>query len=171
MRDTMRWLFALVLGVAAVASVAVISPKALDWPSRPVKLILPLGAGSGSDIAARLLADRLSKRWGQPVIVENRPGGDGVVAINAFVTAHDDHQLLFSPSSSFTAHPYLHADLPYKPSDLVPITRVSNTIIAISVPASLHIDTFKQLVERARAEPGKLNWAGVTGALDFMFEG
>ena len=171
MREAMRWLFALVLGVIAVASVSVISPKAADWPNRPVKLILPLGAGSGSDIAARLLADRLSKRWGQPVIVENRPGGDGVVAINAFVTAHDDHVLLFAPSSSFTAHPYLHNDLPYKPSDLVPITRLSNTVIAISVPVSLHIDTFKQLVERARAEPGKLNWAGVTGALDFMFEG
>ena len=171
MRETRRWLFAVVLGVAAAASVAVISPKALDWPNRPVKLILPLGAGSGSDIAARLLADRLSKRWSQPVIVENRPGGDAVVAINAFVTAHDDHQLLFSPSSSFTAHPYLHDNLPYKPSDLLPIARVSNTIIAISVPVSLHIDTFKQLVERARAEPGKLNWAGVTGALDFMFEG
>jgi tripartite-type tricarboxylate transporter receptor subunit TctC len=171
MRDTMRWLYALLLGVTAVASVAVISPKALDWPNRPVKLILPLGAGSGSDIAARLLADRLSRRWGQPVIVENRPGGDGVVTINAFVSAHDDHQLLFSPSSSFTAHPYLHDNLPYKPGDLVPITRLSNTIIAISVPVSPHIDTFKQLVERALAEPGKLNWAGVTGALDFMFEG
>jgi tripartite-type tricarboxylate transporter receptor subunit TctC len=171
MRGTMRRLFALLLGVTAAASVAVTSPKALDWPNRPVKLILTLGPGSGSDIAARLLGDRLSKRWGQPVVVENRPGGDGVVAINAFVTAHDDHVLLFAPSSSFTAHPYLHGDLPYKPSDLVPITRVSNTIIAISVPASLHIDTFKQLVERARAEPGKLNWAGVTGALDFMFEG
>ncbi|HTV27494.1 MAG TPA: tripartite tricarboxylate transporter substrate binding protein [Xanthobacteraceae bacterium] len=171
MRETMRWLFAVGLGIAAAAFIAVTSPKASDWPSRPVKLILPLGAGSGSDIAARLLADRLSKRWGQPVVVENRPGGDGVVAINAFVTAHDDHVLLFSPSSSFTAHPYLHGDLPYKPGDLVPITRVSNTIIAISVPVSLQIDTFKQLVERARAEPGKLNWAGVTGALDFMFEG
>jgi tripartite-type tricarboxylate transporter receptor subunit TctC len=171
MRKTMRWLFASVLGVIAAACVAVSAPNALDWPNRPVKLILPLGPGSGSDIAARLLADRLSKRWGQPVVVENRPGGDGVVAINAFVAAHDDHVLLFSPSSSFTAHPYLHDNLPYKPSDLVPITRVSITIIAISVPVSLHIDTFKQLVEWARAEPGKLNWAGVTGALDFMFEG
>jgi tripartite-type tricarboxylate transporter receptor subunit TctC len=161
----------LVALAAAASTVLSRTAAAADWPNRPVKLILPLGAGSGSDIAARLLADRLSKRWGQPVIVENRPGGDGVVAINAFVTAHDDHQLLFAPSSSFTAHPYLHADLPYKPNDLLPITRVSNTIIAISVPVSLHIDAFKQLVEQARAEPGKLNWAGVTGALDFMFEG
>jgi tripartite-type tricarboxylate transporter receptor subunit TctC len=171
MRITLRYVLAFAFAIVAAASLAVTAPRAWDWPNRPVKLILPLGAGSGSDIAARLLADRLGKRWGQPVIVENRPGGDGVVAINAFVTAHDDHQLLFAPSSSFTAHPYLHDNLPYKPSDLVPITRVSNTIIAISVPVSLHIDTFKQLVERARAEPGKLNWAGVTGALDFMFEG
>src|SRR6202050_5143480 len=171
MRRKVRCLFAFAFGIVAAASLAITAPRAWEWPNRPVKLILPLGAGSGSDIAARLLADRLSKRWGQPVIVENRPGGDGVVAINAFVTAHDDHQLLFAPSSSFTAHPYLHDTLPTNPSTLLPITRVSNTIIAISVPVRLHIDTFKQLVERARAEPGKLNWAGVTGALDFMFEG
>jgi tripartite-type tricarboxylate transporter receptor subunit TctC len=171
MRIVLRNVLAFAFGIMAAASLAVTASQAWEWPNRPVKLILPLGAGSGSDIAARLLGDRLAKRWGQPVIVENRPGGDAVVAINAFVTAHDDHQLLFAPSSSFTAHPYLHDNLPYKPSDLVPITRVSNTIIAISVPVSLHIDTFKQLVERARAEPGKLNWAGVTGALDFMFEG
>jgi tripartite-type tricarboxylate transporter receptor subunit TctC len=170
MGERMRWLFALALGLV-VAAVLSHASAAADWPTRPVKLLLPLGAGSGSDIAARLLADRLSKRWAQPVIVENRPGGDAVVAINAFVTAHDDHLLLFSPSSSFTAHPYLHDDLPYKPSDLVPITRVSNTIIAISVPVGLHIDSLKQLVDQARAEPGKLNWAGVTGALDFMFAG
>jgi tripartite-type tricarboxylate transporter receptor subunit TctC len=171
MRIMLRNVLAFAFAIAAATSVAISAPRAWEWPNRPVKLLLPLGPGSGSDIAARLLADRLSKRWGQPVIVENRPGGDAVVAINAFVTAHDDHVLLFSPTSSFTAHVYLHDNLPYKMSDLVPITRVSNTIIAISVPVSLHIDTFKQLVERARAEPGKLNWAGVTGALDFMFEG
>ena len=112
------------------------APAATDWPTRPVRFILTLGAGSGTDIGARLLADRLAPALGQPVIVENRPGGDGIVAINAFVTAHDDHVLLFAPSSSFTAHPFLHDNLPYKPSDLVPITRVSNTLIAISVPAS-----------------------------------
>jgi tripartite-type tricarboxylate transporter receptor subunit TctC len=141
------------------------------WPTRPVKFILTLGPGSGSDIGARLFADRLSHAWGQPVVVENRPGGDGIVAINAFVGAHDDHQLLFSPTSSFTAHPFLHDHLPYKPPDLLPIARVSNTIITISVPASLNVSSMKELIARARAEPGKLNWAGVTGALDFIFAG
>ena len=140
---------------------------AADWPTRPVKFILTLGAGSGSDIGARLFADRLSRKWGQPVIVENRPGGDGLVAINAFVSAHDDHVLLFAPSSSFTAHPFLHDKLPYKPSDLLPIVRVSNTFIVIAVPKELKIDTLADLVKRARAEPGKLNWAGVTGRARF----
>ncbi len=149
------------------------SPVSADqaWPTRPVKFILTLGPGSGADIGARLLADRLGQRWGQPVVVENRPGGDGIVAINSFVGAHDDHQLLFSPTSSFTAHPFLHDHLPYKPADLLPIARVSNTIISISVPASLNVGSMNQLIALARAQPGKLNWAGVTGALDFIFAG
>src|SRR5580700_2976966 len=133
----LRYVFALALAFVMAASVT--ASAETKWPTRPVRFILTLGPGSGSDIGARLLADRLSQRWGQPVIVDNRPGGDGLVAINAFVTAHDDHVLLFAPSSSFTAHAYLHDNLPYQPSDLVPITRVSNTIITISVPASLNV--------------------------------
>jgi tripartite-type tricarboxylate transporter receptor subunit TctC len=173
MGETMRlrYLFALALALIAVSAVTFMASAETKWPTRPVRFILTLGAGSGSDIGARLLADRLTQRWGQPVIVENRPGGDGLVAINAFVGAHDDHVLLFAPSSSFTAHPFLHDNLPYRPSDLVPITRVSNTIITISVPSSLNLGSLKELAALARAEPGKLNWAGVTGALDFIFAG
>jgi tripartite-type tricarboxylate transporter receptor subunit TctC len=167
----LRRLFALALALMAVAAVTLVASAETKWPTRPVRFILTLGAGSGSDIGARLLADRLARRWGQPVIVENRPGGDAIVAINAFVTAHDDHVLLFSPTSSFTAHVYLHDNLPYQPSDLAPITRVSNTIITISVPATLNVNSLKELAAMARAEPGKLNWAGVTGALDFVFAG
>jgi tripartite-type tricarboxylate transporter receptor subunit TctC len=79
--------------------------------------------------------------------------------------------LLLTPTSSFTAHPFLHDNLPYKPSDLVPIVRISNTIVAVSVPTSLNIDSIDKLVALIRAEPGKLNWAGVTGALDFLLAG
>jgi tripartite-type tricarboxylate transporter receptor subunit TctC len=168
MKVKLTCLLALAGFLLAMMAVAFAAP---DWPTHPVRFILPLGAGSGSDIGARLFADRLSRRWGQSVVVENRPGGDALVAINAFVTAHDDHVLLFSPSSSFTGHPYLHPDLPYRPEDLVPITRVSNTFITISVPATLNVSSLADLVALARKEPGKLNWAGVTGALDFMFAG
>jgi tripartite-type tricarboxylate transporter receptor subunit TctC len=148
-----------------------LSSTAQTWPQRTVRFLLPLGPGAGVDIGARLLADRLSARWRQPVVVENRPGGDGIVAISAFVSAHDDHTLLCSPTSSFTAHPYLHDNLPYKPSDLLPIARVSNTILTVAVPASLKVGTLSELVALARAEPGKLNWVGTTGALDFLFAG
>jgi tripartite-type tricarboxylate transporter receptor subunit TctC len=143
---------------------------AQNWPTRPVKFILTLGPGSGADISARLLADRLTKKWGQPIVIENKPGGDGIVAITAFVNAQDDHVLLYAPSSSFIGHPYLNDNLPYKQSDLVPIARISNTVVGISVPADLAAKTLKEVVEAARANPGKMNWAGLTGALDIMFE-
>ena len=75
------------------------------WPTRTVRFILTLGPGSGTDIGGRLLADRLTKKWGQSVVIENKPGGDGIVGITAFVSAKDDHILLLSPTSAFIAHP------------------------------------------------------------------
>src|SRR5271165_7218657 len=149
--------------VSSTPLLAQTAPRA--WPQRPVKFIVTLGAGSGVDIGTRLIGDRLSARWGQPVVVENRPGGDGIVAITSFLSAHDDHILLASPTSSFTAHPYLHDNLPYKASDLQPIVRVSNTFITIAVPTSLKTETLADLLGLVRSQPGKLNWAGATGAL------
>ena len=142
-----------------------------SWPNRPVRFIVTLGAGSGVDIGARLFADKLSALWGQPVVVENRPGGDGMVAITAFLAAHDDHVLLVTPVSSFTAHPYFHDKLPYDPKDLVPIARISNTVIALSVPTALKINSVKELVALAKAKPGQLNWTTATGSTDFVFAG
>jgi len=170
MRRFQRFLPAAV-GLLAAFAVAAPPASAQSWPTRTVRLITPLGAGSGVDIGSRLLADKLSPKWGQPVIVENRPGGDGVIALGVFAKAHDDHVLLASPTSSFTGHPYLYENLPYRPDDLNPIVRVSNTTVAISVPTALNINSLKELFDLARKEPGKLNWAGVTGALDFLFEG
>ena len=157
--------------VLSALALSALPSAAQDWPTRAVKLILPLGPGSGVDIGARLIADKLSAKWGQPVVVENRPGGDGIVAISAFTGAKDDHVLLMSPTSSFTAHPYLHEKLPYDARDLAPIARISNTLVAVAVPASSDIKTVKDLVETARANPGKLNWATITGMFDFVFAG
>jgi tripartite-type tricarboxylate transporter receptor subunit TctC len=160
------------LVVPALAAPASAQPPAgQGWPTRTVKFIVTLGPGSGSDIGGRLLADRLTKKWGQPVVIENRPGGDGIVALNAFVSAHDDHILLLSPTSSFIAHPWMHENLPYKASDLAPISRVSITLIGVSVPAEMPVKSMAELVALAKAKPGTLNWAGVTGALDFSFDG
>ena len=163
---------ALVAGLVAVLALpaAPSHAQAPAWPQRPVRFIVPLGPGSGADIGARLVADRLAARWGKPVVVENRPGADGLVAIQAFVNAADDHTLLFTPAGSFTVHPLQYSKLPYVPEDLVPIARVSNTIIAMGVPASLKIGTLAEFAKLARAEPGKLNAAVVSGITEFTFD-
>ena len=168
MLSTRRWLIAIAGGLVASLVAGAMPAAAQKWPQRAVKFIVPLGPGSGVDIGTRLIADALSKKWGQPTVVENRPGGDGLLAINAFVTGNDDHVLLASPSSSFTHHPHVYKNLSYKPSDLVPIARLSNTIIAVAVPASLPVKSLADVAAMARAEPGKLNWAGTTGGVDFV---
>jgi tripartite-type tricarboxylate transporter receptor subunit TctC len=142
-----------------------------SWPQRPVKFIVSLGPGSGADIGARLLAERLTTRWNQPVVVENRPGGDAVVAINAFIGARDDHTLLYTPTSSFTAHPYQLDKMPYDPRELSPVTRISNTLVGLVVPASLNVKSVADLVAMIKAQPGKLNYSTATGMTDVIYEG
>jgi len=162
------------LTLAALAIAALAQPalaQTPSWPQRSVRFILPLGPGSGVDIGSRLIADRLSQKWGKPVVIENKPGGDAIVAITAFTAANDDHTFLMAPTSTFTAHPFLHEKLPYELKDLVPIARVSNTIVAVGVPAALGINSLDELIARAKAEPGKLNSAGTTGAIDFVVAG
>lgn len=159
------WLALLVIGAS-------IGPSAAqNWPQRTVKFVVTLGAGSGVDIGTRLMADRLSKHWGQPVVVENRPGGDALVAVNAVIGADDDHILLATPTSALTAHPYVLEKMPYKDSDLAPIARGWNVVIVIAVPTPLEVKSLQDLVDMARAKPDQLNWAGTTGAIDFLFAG
>jgi tripartite-type tricarboxylate transporter receptor subunit TctC len=141
------------------------------YPAHTVRLILPFGAASATDITARLFADRLSARWGKPVVVENRPGGDGLVALNAFTGAHDDHTLFFGPAAIFLVHLYDEEKPSYDLRDIVPISQVYVTVLAISVPASLTVGTMDELVTLARAAPGKLNAAAATGNSDFVIFG
>jgi tripartite-type tricarboxylate transporter receptor subunit TctC len=142
------------------------------YPTRTVRFILPFGAASATDITARLFADRLSARWGKPVVVENRPGGDGLVSMQAFVAANDDHTLWFGPAGAFTVLPYQIDTLPIDPQhDLNPIVSVSDVVLAISMPSSMHVDTVDQLIKLAQAEPGKLNAAAANGISDFLLFG
>jgi tripartite-type tricarboxylate transporter receptor subunit TctC len=158
------------LSALVVSASAQAQSQAESWPQRPVRFIVGLGPGSAQDIAARLFGDQLSKRWGQPVVIENKPGADGIVAINAFTGAHDPHTLLFAASGTFTAHPTQYAKLPYDPSDLVPLARVSSTIIAVSVPTALNVNTLDELVALARKEPGKLNLVPTPGTTEITFD-
>ena len=162
-----------VLAVVCAASVNIADEaSAQSYPQRTVKFILPFGPASGTDIAARMVAERLSKLWGQPVVIENRPGGDGLVSINAFVSANDNHSLLWVPVGTFAVHPYQHDILSYDSDrDLLPIANVTTVILALSAPTTLNAGSLREIVELARAAPGKLNAAAANGTSDFLLSG
>ena len=165
-------LFLLSLAAAMVAALAAPSAQAqAQWPTRTVKFIVPFGPGAGADIGARLFAERLQKIWNQPVVIENRPGGDSIVAIQAFLSANDDHTFLFGPSGNFTVHPFVYSKLAYDPKDLVPFARVSNTILAVAVKADAPYKNVKEFTEAARKAPGTFNSGLVQGITEFIFWG
>lgn len=154
----------------AVAVMAATTPaRAENWPQRTVRVIVPLGPGSATDIAGRLYAEQLSARWGQRVIIENRPGGDMIVAASAFAAARDDHTLLLTPTSPITVNPLTHTRLPYNPADLIPVSLATEVYVGVTVPASLEVNSLDDLVALARSQPGKLNWAATPGGTYLTF--
>jgi tripartite-type tricarboxylate transporter receptor subunit TctC len=167
-----RGLAAAIFAMLAAAAAPTVGALAqTTYPARTVRLILPFGAASATDTTARLLADRLTARWGKAVVVENRPGGDGLVALNAFLGAHDDHTLFFGPAAIFLVHLYDEDKPSYDLRDILPIVQIYVTVLAVSVPSSLNVNTMDELVALARAQPGKLNAAAATGNSDFLIFG
>src|SRR3954465_6147145 len=113
-----------------------------SWPTQTVKIITPFPPGSGGDISARPFAEKLSKRWGKPVIVENRPGADGIIAVTAVLNASDGHSLLYTNGGPLPSNLVAHAgNLSYRPDDLLPISAGAEVYVAIAVPASLSINS------------------------------
>ena len=113
----------LLCGLASIAAINVSHAQpAPAWPQHTVRLITPLGPGSGMDVVARLFAERLSQRWGQPVVVENRQGADGILAVQSFLTDRDNHSLIFGFAGLISINPLIHGDkLPYDVRDIVPV--------------------------------------------------
>src|SRR5204863_1781967 len=165
----MTRLFRTIAGIALAISAVPLSAQ--EWPHKPVRFVLSLGPGSGADIGARLYADRLTKLWGQPVVVENKPGGDGVIAINAVIQAKDDHTLMWGPTANFVGHPYSLDQLPYDPKELVPVARVSGTVVTLGVPASMNVGSLKEILNTAKQKRGWLNWTTAVTMTDIILEG
>jgi tripartite-type tricarboxylate transporter receptor subunit TctC len=146
--------------------------SAETYPQRTVKFILPFGAASGTDLVARLIGDRLSKKWGKPVVIENRPGGDGIVSITAFISANDDHVLWWGPVGIFAVHPYDKDMLPYNAEhDLIPIANATALSLSLAIPASMNLNTFREFFDHVKANPGKYNAAAASGLADFLMMG
>lgn len=165
-----RWLIALLCLVSTLTALSATPAGAQQWPVRQVKLITPLPPGTGIDVTARIYADLLAKHWGQPVVVENRVGAEGIVAVASFVAANDDHALLASIAAPFTIAPLTSAKLPYDPrTDVTPIAIIGETYLAIGASPALKAKSLSELAELARREPGKLVWSATTGLPQFAF--
>jgi tripartite-type tricarboxylate transporter receptor subunit TctC len=156
-------LFSLTIAVSLVRAE---SPSAGPWPQQTVRIINgPLAAGSSIDTTARVLADDLSKRWKQSVVVDTRPGADGIIAAKALLEAHDGHTLLFTTHSIFTVVPLLRQQIPYDPKgDFAPISLGVDDFLGVAVTPSLRLNAVSDLVELAKKRPGELNYYAVPGS-------
>jgi tripartite-type tricarboxylate transporter receptor subunit TctC len=139
------------------------------WPDKAVRLQTPFGAGGGSDAIARIVADRLSRRWHQPVVVENKPGADGIIAVSEFLQARDPHFLLLGFTSLITVNPIMHQKMPYVTADLAPVSPVVDAIITVVTNPATNLNSLTDLIEAAKRKPGALNFATVPGGGHFGF--
>jgi tripartite-type tricarboxylate transporter receptor subunit TctC len=167
MRRKALFILASVFAVTISASQSVVAGA---WPHRTVKIIAPLPAGGATDLAARLFAEGLSQRWGQSVIVENRPGADGIAGVTSFVNARDDHTLLFSFAGPISINPLIHDQLPYDPvRDLVPVAAAIDNFFAIAVSAQTGVQSIDKFITTAQESPERFNWAATAGLPQYIF--
>lgn len=135
--------------------------QAQAWPARPIKLVVPFPPGGGTDVAARIIGERLSARLGQPVVIDNKPGAStaiGVVMVSA--AEPDGYTLLFSGSSSYTVNPAVRSKLGYDPfKQLSPIAMVARTPLVVVTSANGPYKTLKDVLAKAKAEPGAVTYA------------
>ena len=158
-----------VLALAAAALFAASLPRlataqasapATDWPTRPVRILTPFPAGAGPETVARVVAEKLSKKWGKPVIVENKPGANGFIAIDAFKRgATDGHDLIQLDNAHLVIYPHLFKKLPYDPvKDFDPIAPLFKAYFFVGVSANSKYKTVGDIVADAKAHPGALNY-------------
>ncbi len=131
------------------------------FPDRPVRIVLPTSAGSGVDITARAIAQKLSEVWGQQVVVDNRPGANGIIGMEAVAKAKPDgYTLLQGFTSALTINPYVYKSLPYDTfRDYAPITQTATNTMVLVVNPALPVRSVKDLVALGKARPGELVYA------------
>lgn len=153
----------------ALAALLVLTGAAADclaqaYPARTVRILAPYSPGSGPDTTLRLLTERLTAGWGQQVLVENRPGANGILAVEALKkSAPDGYTLGLSDNAQMTINPYLYSNLSYTPDDFTPIAMVSDAPFALLVGANSPFKTLRELIAYAKANPGKLSYASPLG--------
>ena len=165
---TKTWRRALLLAMASAVDV-----YAQTFPSRPVRFIITYPAGGGSDFTARPIAQKLTEQWGQPVVLEARPGGSAMIGTDFVAKSPPDgYTLLLSASSEVSMNVVLFKQMPYDPiRDLMPVTLVGTTPPVLLAHPSLPVKTVKDLVALARARPGSLNYGSIGSGTPQHFAG
>ncbi len=155
------WLGKLASAVLALVLLGSLPTLAQTWPNRPVKVIMATAAGSAPDVIARIVTDRLSQIWGQQILILNRPGAGGLIAMQALAAAERDNHTLYLPSSSsLVVLPETNSKLPFDlQRDLVPIGLVGEQPFMIVVGNHVGVNTLPELIALAKSKPGEVTYA------------
>jgi tripartite-type tricarboxylate transporter receptor subunit TctC len=155
----------IIAAVASLTALALASPAAAqapgDFPNHPIRIIVPQAAGSGVDLQVRVIGQKLGDLWGQQVVVDNRPGANGIIGMElAAKAAPDGYTLVYAPITSVTTNQYIYKHLPYDPlRDFAPITQTAANTMGAVVNPDAGITSIKELVARAKQKPGEINYA------------
>jgi tripartite-type tricarboxylate transporter receptor subunit TctC len=145
--------------LGAVALALAVTAHANDYPQKPIRIVSPFTAGGANDIFARILAQKLTERWGQTVLVDNRPGAGGTLGADLVAKAAPDGYTLLMVALAHAAHESLYAKLPYNiEKDFAPVSLVAVTPLVLLVNASTPVTTVKEFIAWAKSKPGQLNY-------------
>lgn len=164
MRLHRRHLLNLATASATLATLATALPAAAQaaWPSRPVRIVVPTGPGSSLDLIVRAMSEKLAARWGQPVVIENKPGAGGMLGLDAVAKATDGHTLGIGFNGPLAYAPFLYAKTPYDPAkDLKPVVMTTSQPNVLAVNADVPARTVAELVAWAKAQGGKVNYSSL----------
>ena len=159
----MKSRFAFLRGSALVLLLLAFSAQAQPYPNRSVRIIVPYPPGSGTDIVARLLGQRIGESWGQPIVVDNRPGAGAIVGVDAVAkSAPDGYTLGIADTGPLAINPSLYPKLPYDPlRDFAPVIEVAKLPFMLVAHPSLGVSSVAELIAEARRRPGQINYASV----------
>ena len=154
-----RTTLALMALAAACATLGTSSAQAQgDYPAKPLRFIVPYPAGGGTDTIARLIGTQLTQRWGQPVVVENKPGASGILGNDIVAKAPGDGYTVLMGITAVVQIPALYKKVPYKLADLAPVSQIAKSADLLMVPRSSGVTTLAQFVDKAKAAPGTMNY-------------
>lgn len=157
MADIRRWLAWCVVGLTILIGVPA---GAQGYPNKPIKIVAPFAPGGGSDVIGRVIAERLAKNWGQPVIVENRPGAGGSIGTEFVANSPaDGYTLLITDASSVIINPFIYPKLGYTAKNFTPVVNLAELTLVMLVPVKSPINTLADVIAAEKAKPGSLSGA------------